>query len=109
VKKSIFTFANIAERVEGRDISKVIRGVEQTVLVAALAGARTEADAASAEFILANMSQRMAATLREEIAERGKVRDRDAETAMTAVVSATRTLVDAGDLLLRQAEERDEE
>lgn len=108
VKKSIFTFANIAQRIEGRDISRVIRGVEQAVLVTALAGARAEGDAASAEFILANMSQRMAATLREEIAGRGRVRERDAEAAMTQVVSAIRTLLDAGELQLRQPEEPDE-
>ena len=75
------SFADIAERIEGRDISRVIRGVEQAALVNALAGARTGADAASAEFILANMSQRMAATLRDEMAERGKVREKDAEAA----------------------------
>lgn len=109
VKKSIFTFANIAQRIEGRDISRVIRGVEQAVLVTALAGARSEGDAASAEFILANMSQRMAATLREEIAERGKVREREAEAAMTEVVSAIRTLLDAGEIQLRQTEEPDED
>lgn len=107
VKKAIFTFANIAERIEGRDIAKVIRGVEQAVLVTALAGARSEADAASAEFVLANMSQRMAATLREEIAERGKVRDKDAEAAMGEIVAAIRTLLDTGELTLRQAEEEE--
>lgn len=105
VRKAIFTFADITERIEGRDVSRVIRGVEQATLVTALAGAASATDAAAGEFILANMSQRMAATLREEIAERGKVRERDADTAMTAVVSAIRALVDAGEIALRQAAE----
>lgn len=109
VRKAIFTFADIAHRIEGRDISKVIRGVEQARLVTALAGAAAEGDAASAEFILANMSQRMAATLREEIAERGKVREKDAEAAMTEIVASVRTLIDAGEITLRPAEEEAEE
>ncbi|WP_413872476.1 flagellar motor switch protein FliG [Albidovulum sp.] len=108
VRKAIFTFADIAGRIEGRDIAKVIRSVEQARLVTALAGAVAEADAASAEFILANMSQRMAATLREEITERGKVREKDAEAAMTEIVAAIRELVDAGEITLRQAEEGEE-
>ena len=109
VRKAIFTFADIAHRIEGRDVSKVIRGVEQARLVTALAGAAAEGDAASAAFILANMSQRMAATLREEIAERGKVREKDAEAAMTEIVASVRTLIDAGEITLRPVEEEAEE
>lgn len=105
VRKSIFTFADIAARISPRDVARIIRGVDQALLVTALAGAQTEADAASAEFILANMSQRMAATLREEIAERGKIREKDAEAAMTAIVTTIQTLLDAGDIALRPADD----
>ena len=105
VRRAIFTFADIPDRIEGRDIAKVIRGVDQATLVTALAGATGDADAATAEFILANMSQRMAASLREEMAERGKVKDKDAEAAMTAIIVATRDLESAGEITLRQAEE----
>ncbi|MCU9848754.1 flagellar motor switch protein FliG [Defluviimonas sp. WL0024] len=101
VRRSIFTFADIPARIEARDISKVIRGVDQTTLVAALAGAKTPDDAAAAEFILANMSQRMAASLREEMAERGAIREKDAEGAMTAIVVAIRDLEVSGALALR--------
>lgn len=105
VRRAIFTFADIPARIEGRDIAKVIRGVDQATLVTALAGATGEADAAVAAFILANMSQRMAASLREEIAERGKVKEKDAEAAMTAIIVAIRDLESAGEITLRQAEE----
>ncbi|MCB2115090.1 MAG: flagellar motor switch protein FliG [Rhodobacteraceae bacterium] len=104
VRKSIFTFADIPARIEGRDISKAIRGVDQAVLVTALAGARDEGGSAAAEFILANMSQRMAASLREEMAERGPVRDKDAEAAQTALIVAIRDLESAGELALRVTE-----
>lgn len=105
VRKSIFTFANIAERVEGRDIAKVIRAVDQPTLVTALAGAVSPGDAAAAEFILANMSQRMGAALREEITEKGKVKEIDAEKAMTAVVTVIRALVDTGEIVFRATED----
>lgn len=108
VRRAIFTFANIPDRIEGRDISKVIRGVDQVTLVTALAGAKAEEDAKSAEFILANMSQRMAASLREEIAERSAVKDKDAEAAMTEVIIAIRGLETAGELVLKVAGEDEE-
>lgn len=108
VRKAIFTFADIPARIEGRDVARIVRGVEQAMLVTALAGAATESDSAAAEFILANMSQRLAATLREEIAERGTVRERDAEAGMAVVVAALRGLLDAGEITLRPAEGGDE-
>lgn len=99
VKKAIFTFTNIPERIDARDIPKVIRSVDQTVLVTALAGAKG-ADEKSAEFILANMSQRMAGSLRDEMANLGKVKDKDADEAMNAVVAQIRELEAAGELFL---------
>jgi flagellar motor switch protein FliG len=100
VRKAIFTFAHIPARVLPRDVPKILRVVDQAVVVAALAGAAGEAEATAAEFILANVSQRMAQGLRDEIATRGKVKEKDAEEAMAAVVSAIRQLEGAGELAL---------
>jgi flagellar motor switch protein FliG len=99
VRKAIFTFANIPNRIDARDIPKILRNVEQPVLVVALAGA-TGALAPAAEFILANMSQRMAASLRDEGAALGKIKAKDAEEAMGAVVSAIREMESAGEIFL---------
>lgn len=104
VRKSIFTFAHIPARLDPRDVPKAVRGVDQAVLVRALAGAGGPLQDV-AEFILAAMSQRLAATLREEMAEIGKVKERDAEQAQTAIVGAIRDLVDAGEIKLRSEEE----
>jgi flagellar motor switch protein FliG len=108
VRKAIFTFADIAARIEGRDVPKITRGVDQAVLVTALAAATSEKDAASAEYILANLSQRMAATLREEMAARGAVKTRDADAAQTAIVAAIRDLQAAGEIVLRMDAEEDD-
>lgn len=100
VRRAIFTFAHLPTRIAARDIPKITRLVEQPVLVTALAAATTAEDAAAAEFLLANLSQRLAQTLREEVAERGSVKEKDAEAAMTAIVGAVRQLEAAGEITL---------
>ena len=58
-----------------------------------------------AEHLLANISQRMAQSLREEMAERGPVRPKDGEAALTAIVTAIRQLEAAGEVSLVMPEE----
>lgn len=99
VRRNIFTFANIATRVDARDISKVVREVEQELLIKALAGAKGDA-AKSTEFILTNMSKRMADGLREEIDAVGQIKESDAEEAMNAVVGGVRELEASGEIFL---------
>lgn len=103
VRKAIFTFGHIEQRLAPVDVPKILRGVDQAVLVTALAAALPQSGttiARSAEFLLASMSQRMAATLRDEIEGRGRIRPRDAESAMAEVVTSIRTLADAGEITL---------
>jgi len=57
------------------------------------------------EFFLANMSQRLAESLREEVTERGKVREKDADAAMSAVIVTIRQLEGAGELVLVREDE----
>lgn len=106
VRKSIFTFVHMPKRLLGRDIPKVIRLTDPAALVTALAACdgNPELEAAR-DFTLSNMSQRMAQSLREEMAARGKVKEKDAEEAMTAIVSAIRQLESAGELILITDEE----
>ena len=99
VRKAIFIFAHIPARVAGRDVPRVLREVEQPVLLRALS-AQTEADQATADFLLANVSQRMADGLREELAEAGRIRPKDAEDARTEIIAAIRRLEEAGELTL---------
>lgn len=110
VRRAIFTFPDIPARVLPADVPKVIRGVDQPVLVTALTVALTNGggDAASAEFILKSMSQRMAEALREEIKERGKVKKTDGEQAMGRLVNAIRERADSGEITLIKPEEPEE-
>ena len=99
VRRAIFTFANIPDRIDPRDIPKIMREVEPAKLTTALASANGEA-AKTTEFILSNMSQRMAAQMKEEAEALGKVKERDGEEAMNAVVFVIRELEAAGDIFL---------
>jgi flagellar motor switch protein FliG len=106
VRRALFTFAHIPARLAPRDVPRVVRLVELPVLVTALAAAAAgEATAGAAEFLLGAMSGRMAETLREEVAARGRVRPKEAEAAMAAVIAAIRQLEAAGEIALVQAEE----
>jgi len=106
VRKAIFTFGHIASRIMPRDVPKIIRGLDQAVLVTALSASLGKAGLEeTAEFILANLSQRMSQGLREEMLQRGKIKEKDAEDSMTAVVMAVRALESTGEVVLIQPED----
>lgn len=100
VRRAIFTFVNIPERVGPVDVPKIVRDVEQTVLVTAIGSASAGELGHVAEFILDNMSRRLADALREEIEERGRIKPKEGEEAMTQVVNAIRRLQAAGEITL---------
>lgn len=104
VRRAIFTFTHIPARIDARDIPKVTRGVDPITLVTALAAASGDLEPV-ADFILSNMSQRMAAQLREEIAARGKIKEKDGEAAMTAIISVIRNMADTRQIVLITEEE----
>jgi len=82
-------------------VPKIIKEIDQKDLLTALAGAAGSEDLQkSADFLLANISQRMADALRGELEELGDVSEAEAETAMTAVVGVIRVLEDAGEIYL---------
>jgi len=111
VRRAIFTFKDIAARVRPIDIPNCIRNVDGEALITAIAAALKgdEALLASAEFILDNISQRMAGQLREDAAERGQVKKAEAEKAMTAMTAAIREMADSGAITLIDPDETSEE
>lgn len=108
VRKSIFTYANIAKRVDARDIPKIVRDIDQEVLIKAMASS-AEVNKPSTEFILANMSKRMSESLREEIDALGNVKEKDVEEAMGTIVATVRELESDGELFLVAEEDGEEE
>ena len=112
VRRAIFTFADIPARIDPRDAPKITRGLDQPTLVRALAHARALGGNAeeAADFILGNISQRMADGLREEVTQTGKVKVKAGEDAMSAVIATIRELVASGEMAMRQrgSDEEDE-
>jgi flagellar motor switch protein FliG len=102
VRRAIFTFANIPERLNPVDVPAVTRDLGREELATALAAARGAGPemAAAADFILDNLSRRMSEALRDEVEERGEVGTQDGEAAMTRVVNAIRKLEADGDITL---------
>ena len=99
VRRVMFTFADIPDRLEVKDVVKVVRAVENDVLVKALAGAAISEREVN-EFILSNLSKRLSEQLTEEIKEVGEIKVRDADAAMNAVVRAIRDLESDGEITL---------
>ena len=100
VRRAIFTFTHIPTRILARDVPKITRVVEQPVLITALGGALAGPLAPVANWLLENMSPRLAQGLREEIEARGRIREKDAETAQSEVIDAIRRLDASGELQL---------
>jgi len=107
VRKAIFTFANIPQRIAPRDLPRILREAAPEDLLVAMAGAETAGYAATRDFILENMSGRMADQLREDIAEKGTPKPAEVEDAMSNIVTVIRGMEQAGDLLFINTEEED--
>ena len=109
VRKAIFTFASIPKRIAPRDIPRVLRDIDQADLIRAIAGSEAAGMKDSADFILGNMSGRMADQLREEVAEVGKLKAAEIEEAMGNVVDVIRTLEANGEVILIVDDDDEEE
>lgn len=109
VRKAIFTFADITTRMQATDIPAIIRVLPGDELNAALK-AGSEEYPEVVEFILANLSKRMADAIREEIKETAALSGKAAESAMGKLTGAIRSLEESGDitLIVTAAEEEEE-
>ncbi|MFW5678081.1 MAG: flagellar motor switch protein FliG [Rhodosalinus sp.] len=100
VRRAIFTFADIPARLDGRDVPKVLRSVDQPVLVTALAGAAAAGLGEPAAFLLSSLPSRLSGTLREEMEALGNPDPREVESAMAEVVAAIRRMEAARQITL---------
>ncbi|PYG29903.1 FliG C-terminal domain-containing protein [Pelagimonas varians] len=109
VRRAIFTFANIPERLNAIDVPKITRDVKPDTLATAIAAATggTEEEQNGANFLLDNMSKRMADNIREEAEAKGTVKPKIGEKAMNEVVSAIRDLVNVGEIELLNPDDDD--
>lgn len=106
VRRAIFTFEHIPERLQPRDVPKVLRLVPQDQIVTAFAAAVAKEELSPVvDFLLSNISQRLAQTIREELETRGTPKEKDADDAMNQFILTIRQLEGAGEVVLIQEEE----
>jgi len=99
VRKAIFTFAHVPSRIAPRDVPRILRDMDKVQLVIALA-ADDPASRATTEWLLQNVTQRMAETLREELSSRPRPSLRDSEQAQARLIGLIRTLESDGTIQL---------
>lgn len=99
VRQSIFTFADIPARVQPRDVPAILRALPREGLLTALLAAEGPLEG-SREFLLTNLSKRMADGLRDDMADGVPPSAEDGEAAQAQVVQEISTLADQGDITL---------
>ena len=98
VLAGVFTFVEIPIHIAAVDVAMAVKTVAQTDMVIALCYANGNGMDEVSEFILGGLSRRMAETIREEIEERGAVKTKEGEAAVTAFVSGVQGQISAGEI-----------
>ncbi|HWI83375.1 flagellar motor switch protein FliG [Ramlibacter sp.] len=93
----MFVFENLMD-VDDRGMQRLLQDINNESLVVALKGATPELR----EKFFANMSQRAAETMREDLELRGPVRVSQVETEQKAILQIVRGLADAGEIVIAQ-------
>ena len=99
VRKAIFTIEDIPHRIDARDVPALMRAVDPAEAPRALAAMLRDAPIA-AEFLLENMSRRLAEQMREEAEAAAPPPEAEAEAAMAVIITAIREEQAAGRLTL---------
>jgi flagellar motor switch protein FliG len=95
IQDLMFVFDNLID-VDDRGLQELLRGVSTDRLLLALKGA----DERLKEKIFANMSQRAAEMLKEDMAARGPVKLSEVEAAQKEILLIARKMAEAGTLAL---------
>lgn len=95
IRRRMFVFEDIIT-LDNRSIQRVLRDVDNSVLVLALKGVSDDVSRA----LYANMSKRMQEMVREDMEFMGPVRLRDVEEAQQKIVNIVRKLEEAGEIVI---------
>jgi flagellar motor switch protein FliG len=104
IRRKMFTVEDIPARVPRRGVAAVVRSIDQETLLKVLFTTKESAPE-TGEFILGNLSTRMAQQLREELAEITSVRRKDGERAQSEIIRVIRDLVKRGEIELVEEDE----
>ena len=104
IRRKMFTIPDIPDRVPKNAVATVVRSIDQDTLLRALVAMRDSAPDV-ADYLLANISSRVAAQLKEEMGEIGGVRAKDADRAQTEMIRVIRDLAQRGEITLVEQED----
>jgi flagellar motor switch protein FliG len=99
VRKSVLTFQDLHLRLPEAGAAALLRAVEKETLLAALKFGRANA-AQSVDFLMANVSKRMAEQYAEEIAAMPDILEADGEAAQRELMKVVRRLAKDGEVKL---------
>lgn len=97
VEKVMFTFDHITERVNPRDVSLLMKAMDETTLLRALK-AGGDAGPRTTDFFFDNISKRLAERLREDLDALEAPKKKEGEAARAEVVAVITDLRDRGDV-----------
>ncbi len=99
IRKSIFTYQDIPARLSERDVPTLMRELANEDLMLILAAGKEE-DAKTNEFLLSNMSKRLAESIREDSTALPAPEQDNYEAALSRVAGTVRRLADEGTITL---------
>ncbi len=102
IRKRMFTFEDIVT-MDDRSVQRFLRDCDQKDIVLALKGSGQDVGAK----IFANMSTRMAQSIRDDLEVTTNVRMRDAEEAQQRIVSIIRSLEESNELIILKGGKED--
>ncbi len=103
IRSLMFTFDDLI-KLDGGGVQILIRNIAKEQLMTALKGASKDVQ----DLFFANMSERAAKMMREDIANLGPVRLRDVDEAQAAIVNTAKSLADANEIVLGGGGDEDE-
>ncbi|MSU91776.1 hypothetical protein GE300_19555 [Rhodobacteraceae bacterium 2CG4] len=103
VLRTMFTFADIRERVAARDVPLLIKELEEPVLIVALKWGQMQGNP-SVDFLLSNLSKRLSERLVEDLAGVPEPTQRDGEGAHQEVVRVIQEMAKVGSIALVEDE-----
>ena len=102
IKSLMFVFEDLL-RLEGQDIQVLMRFVDKSILAKALKGAREDVRS----HFFANMSERAANILRDDIDIMGPTRLREVDISQTKIVETAKRLAEEGEIFLVKSNEEE--
>ncbi len=108
VQNAMFTFPDIATRVETGDLQLLVKAADSDALALALKLAK-EKTPKVADYFFSNLSKRALEQLEEQIESLGPVRAKDAEEAQQRIVRTAQELAAVGKIIIAENKTTDDE